>query len=182
MGSEGGLWSHFEHDPRDPAYAGMRASDRDRGVVHDALAEAYAQGRIDREELDERTTQVDLAKTYGDLLAPLRDLAADARALTTPPTTAADIQRRARGHFRQEFNEALFGFLVPNLICWSIFVLGQHGSGFAWPIFVLVPTLINVLRVASNRQSIIEKRIEKLERQRTAALEPPKPTSANGED
>ena len=47
----GSLWRRFEHDPRDPAYAGMRASDRDRAVVHDALSEAYAEGRIDRDEL-----------------------------------------------------------------------------------------------------------------------------------
>ncbi|HEX3929340.1 MAG TPA: hypothetical protein VHW64_01460 [Nocardioides sp.] len=27
-GSEGSVWSRFEHDPRVPAYHGLRASDR----------------------------------------------------------------------------------------------------------------------------------------------------------
>jgi hypothetical protein len=34
------LWSGFEHDPRDPAYAPVRASDRDRDVVVHALGDA----------------------------------------------------------------------------------------------------------------------------------------------
>ena len=33
----GSFWGGFEHDPRDPRNAGLRASDRDRGLVVDAL-------------------------------------------------------------------------------------------------------------------------------------------------
>ncbi|HEY3531145.1 MAG TPA: DUF1707 domain-containing protein [Nocardioides sp.] len=171
-GSNGGLWSRFQHDPRDPAYATMRASDRDRAVVHDALAEAYAEGRLDRDELDERTTEVDRAKTYGDLVPPLLDLAADAGVPAVNLAPRADLQRQAQGYYREKLGEAFMGFLIPNLICWTIWFFAGHG--FPWPVFVLIGTAGNLVRVLSSKQSIVDARIERLERKRTQALEAPK--------
>ena len=172
-GSGGDLWRRFEHDPRDPAYAGMRAADRDRAVVHDALAEAYAEGRIDRDELDERTTQVDAAKTYADLVPPLRDLTADSAVPAVTLSSRPDIQRQALGYYHEKRSEAIMAFLIPNLICWAIWYLSGHGN-FAWPIFVLIPTAGNLVRVLSSKQSIVNGRIDKLERKQAKALEPPK--------
>jgi hypothetical protein len=76
--SRASVWGEFEHDPRDPRYATMRASDRDRGVVQDILASAYAEGRLDRDEFDERSGAVSAAKTYAELLPHIADLTADA--------------------------------------------------------------------------------------------------------
>jgi hypothetical protein len=174
---DGGLWRRFEHDPRDPAYAGMRASDRDRAVVHDALAEAYAEGRIDRDELDERTAAVDGAKTYADLVGPLRDLAVDAAAPAVSVASRHDLRRQAEGYYVEKRSEALMGFLIPNLICWAIWLMTGHDV-FVWPIFVLVPTAGNLVRVLSTKQSIIDGRIEKLERKQAKALEPPRSKSS----
>jgi hypothetical protein len=170
--NDGGLWRRFEHDPRDPAYAGMRASDRDRAVVHDVLASAYAEGRLDREELDQRTTHVDQAKTYGELVPPLLDLAAEAAVPAVSP--GPELRRRAEGYYREKVSEAFLGFLIPNLICWAIWFLTGH-DGFIWPVFVLIPTLGNLLRVGGSKQSIIDGRLEKLERKQAKALEPPEP-------
>jgi hypothetical protein len=172
-GSDGSLWGRFEHDPRDPAYAGMRASDLDRAVVHDALASAYAEGRIDRDELDERTTQVDAAKTYGELVPPLHDLAADAVASSVSLALRPELQRQARGYYREKLGEAFMGFLVPNLIAWAIWFFFA-GQGLPWPLFVTIPTLANLVRVASRRQSIVDERVRKLEKKQAKALEPPK--------
>ena len=170
-GSSGSLWSRFEHDPRDPAYAGMRASDRDRAVVQDVLAEAYAEGRIDRDELDERTAAVDDAKRYGDLLPPLQDLTVDAAAPAVGERSRTGLQRQAEGRYVEERNEALMGFLIPNLICWAIWFMTGH-DGFVWPVFVLIPTGANLVRVLTGKQSIVNRRIEKLERKQAKALEP----------
>ena len=176
-GSNGSLWGRFEHDPRDPAYAGVRASDRDRAVVHDALASAYAEGRLDRDELDERTAQVDGAKTYADLLPPLLDLAADAAVPAVSLASRPDLQRQAQRYYQEKRGEAIMGFLIPNLICWAIwFLLGR--DNFMWPIFVLIPTAGNLVRVLSSKQSIIDGRVEKLERRQARALEPPKTRSS----
>jgi hypothetical protein len=173
-GSSGNLWHRFEHDPRDPAYSGMRASDRDRAVVHDVLAEAYAEGRLDHDELDERTTVVDTAKTYADLVPPLRDLTVDSAASTVPLVPRADLERKAEGYYREKLRETFFEFLIPNLICWTIWFLTGHDY-FIWPIFVTIPTLIHLLQVATNKQRAIDGRIEKLERKQAKALAPPKP-------
>ncbi len=43
-----------------------------------------------------------------------------------------------------------------------------------WPIFVLIPTGGNLVRVISSKQSIVDGRVEKLERKQAKALEPPK--------
>jgi hypothetical protein len=168
--SSNSIWSRFEHDPRDPAYAGMRASDRDRAVVHDVLSEAYAEGRLDREELDDRTTTVDGAKTYADLVPPIRDLAFDAGPQKSSPARRSDLERSARLYYGDKLRDAIFGFLVPNLIVWLIWFLSGHNY-FAWPIFVSIPTGLNLLRVASSRGQIIESRIQKLERREEKAIE-----------
>ena len=168
----GGVWREFEHDPRDPSYAGMRASDRDRAVVHDVLASAYAEGRLDREELDERTAAVDAAKTYAELLPPIRDLTADAVPARFTPVATTDVRRSAEVYFAAQRRDALMGFLVPNLICWAIWYLTGH-DGFIWPVFVSIPTGINLLRVLASRAEIVEKRVEKLQRRQAKALEAP---------
>ena len=155
----------------------MRASDRDRAVVHDVLASAYAEGRIDRQELDERTTQVDAAKTYASLVQPLQDLTVDATPARFSPLPSSDLRRSARVYYGSQLRDAFFGFLVPNLICWMIWVLTGHDY-FPWPIFVTIPTGLNLLRVAASRGEIIERRIQKLERRQAEALKPPKPAKA----
>ena len=150
----------------------MRASDRDRAVVHDVLASAYAEGRLDREELDERTAAVDAAKTYAELLPPIRDLTADAVPARFTPVATTDVRRSAEVYFAGQRRDALMGFLVPNLICWAIWYLTGH-DGFIWPVFVSIPTGINLLRVLASRAEIVEKRVEKLQRRQAKALEAP---------
>ena len=68
------LWREFAHDPRSPEFAPMRASDADRDIVLRTLGEAYAEGRIDRAEYDERADAVHGAKTLGELPGLLDDL------------------------------------------------------------------------------------------------------------
>jgi Domain of unknown function (DUF1707) len=176
-GSNGSLWRRFEHDPRDPAYATMRASDRDRAVVHDVLAEAYAEGRLDREELDERTTQVDGAKTYGDLVPPLQDLTADSGPAGLVPASGPDLRHIAERYYGEKLRETFFEFLIPNLICWAIWFMTGHDY-FVWPVFVTIPTLIHLLQVATSKKRTIESRVEKLQRKQAQALEAPKPEEA----
>ena len=168
----GSVWREFEHDPRDPQYAGIRASDRDRAVVHEVLASAYAEGRLDREEFDERTATVTAAKTYAELLPPIRDLTADAVPARFTPAPSGDLERQARLYYGEKLREALFGFLIPNLIAWAIwFMTGP--SPFAWPLFVTIPTGANLARVVSSKRAIIDARVEKLQRRQAKELEGP---------
>jgi hypothetical protein len=143
-------------------------------VVHDVLATAYADGRLDREELDERTAAVTAAKTYAELVPPIRDLTAEVVPDRMVPTAVPDLRRSAELHYAGERREALFGFLVPNLVCWAIWFLTGHDY-FMWPIFVTIPTALNLLRVLASREEIVEKRLEKLQRRQPPALERPGP-------
>jgi hypothetical protein len=187
-GTNGSLWRRFEHDPRDPAYSGMRASDRDRAVVHDVIAEAYAEGRLDRDELDERVSAVDSAKTYADLLPPIRDLTADVvparfEAPAAPaPLAPPDVRRAAEQYYRGQLRDSFFGLLIPNLICWTIWFLTGH-DGFLWPLFVTIPTVVSFLKLGSNKQRTIEARIAKLQRREARALETsPEPTESTPDE
>ena len=68
------VWASFQHDPRDPAVASLRAADADRDIVHNVLTEAFADGRLDREEYDERTAATMQARTLGQLPPLVADL------------------------------------------------------------------------------------------------------------
>jgi hypothetical protein len=61
---------------RPPSYSGggLRASDQDRNQVAGVLSSAYAEGRLTREEHDERLDQAMAAKTFDELIPLTRDL------------------------------------------------------------------------------------------------------------
>ena len=63
----------------------LRASDADRDQVATLLSTAYAEGRLTREEHDERIDQLMAAKTFDDLIPITRDLVV----IGTPTAVAA---------------------------------------------------------------------------------------------
>lgn len=70
--------------PADASSGSLRASDADREQVNEVLTAAYAEGRLTREEYDERSDQVLAAKTFDELIPITRDLV---YAGPVPPTT-----------------------------------------------------------------------------------------------
>jgi Domain of unknown function (DUF1707) len=70
----------------------LRASDADRDKVTTLLTTAYAEGRITREEHDERLERVLAAKTFDELVPITSDLvlAPNARSYTTQPPATVD--------------------------------------------------------------------------------------------
>lgn len=57
-----------------PQPGGMRASDADRNLVADLLTSAYTEGRITKDELDDRLSQAMAAKTFDELVPITGDL------------------------------------------------------------------------------------------------------------
>jgi hypothetical protein len=55
-------------------YGQMRASDRDRDSANSLLQVAYAEGRLTKDEYDERTGRLLRSQTYGQLTALTADL------------------------------------------------------------------------------------------------------------
>jgi hypothetical protein len=154
---EADVWSSFRLDPREPGNAGLRASDADRAVVQQVLTEAYADGRLDREELDARATTAGAARTLGELPPLLADLVAppSASPARLERVTRDELERRAVAKYESDRREAFLEFVGPSLVCTAIwFLIG--GGGFFWPGFVIVFTFLNVLRVVVNRRDMVE--------------------------
>lgn len=162
-----GVWGRFDHDPRTPAHQHLRASDRDRDVIGEVLTDAFAEGRLDRDELDERQDRLGAARTLGELPALVRDLVGDEVAV--PRTSPVSMRAEAEAQYRQRLVGALTGFLVPTLICWVVWASVMFGE-FAWPIFVTIGTgmgLVGVLAHGKEHQvGQIQRQLEEKEERR----------------
>lgn len=96
----------------------LRVGDAERDEVTTALHEHFAQGRLTREELDERLTAALSARTVGDLRAITRDL----------PGALAATDAGPRGRGPWEMGTAYWGrgrFMAP----WPRGGWGPHGRG-----------------------------------------------------
>lgn len=172
------VWASFPHDPRDASVAGLRASDADRNVVHNVLTEAFADGRLDREEYDERTAATMQARTLGQLPPLVADLVPDRPLLPdTAPLTAAsssDIQKRAEEKWRKDRREAVMGFVGSALVLWTIWLViagVSGGFGWPWPLIVNAFALLNLVRTVTNKSEIVANEVKRLERKRAKEIE-----------
>ncbi len=179
-------WGDFTQDPRTPQAAPLRASDRDRDVVTGVLVEAYADGRLTREEYDERAGAAAAAKTLGELPGLIGDLVPQtpvvARHLGLPDAGA--LHAGAVQHWESQRRQALTAFVLPTLICWAIWVMVGLGSDagafhatFPWPLFVMLGTGARLARVLMSRQDIVSAEERRLEKRQRKGLEgrPPQP-------
>lgn len=152
----------------------MRAGDAERQLVLDALGEAFAVGRLTRDELDERSTAAMAARHLGDLPPLLADLVSTAPA--SRALVPADLEQRAVQRFERERREAVWAFLSTSGICWAIWALVMLG-GFPWPAIVTLVTGLNAARVQFQRSDIITAERRKLERRARKELGPGPPGS-----
>ena len=168
------VWASFPHDPRDPSVAALRASDADRDVIHNVLTEAFADGRLDREEYDERTGATLQARTLGQLPPLVADLVPDRPLLPAKlplsAASSADIQRRAEQKWRSDRREAFFGFLGSGLVTWTIWAIVMFGE-FPWPLIVNVVAFMNFIRVIASKSEIVDNEVKRLERKRAKEIE-----------
>ena len=167
-------WASFEHDPREPALAGLRASDADRNVIHRILADAYADGRLDRDEYDERSGAVLSARTLGELPPLVVDLVPDRPLVPVrvplAAASSAELQRRAEDHWRDELRNAFLGLVGSAILTWTIWAATTLG-GFPWPLIVNALALMNFLRTATGRREIVATELRRLEKKRAKEIE-----------
>jgi hypothetical protein len=176
-------WHDFSSDPRRPESASLRAADRDRAVVLGVLGEAYADGRLTKEEYDERATAATRARTLGELPPLLADLVP-----MTPGTTAAAldrstteaIQAKAVRHWERQRREAVNGLLFIAVVTGVIWLVSSGPGSFPWPIFPILFVGMRLLQVQLNKRDMIDSHREKLERQQLKQLE--KRHHDNGDD
>lgn len=172
------FWAGFGHDPRDPRTAHLRATDADRDQMHALLGEAFADGRLTREEYDERSTSVVDSRTLGEFPPLVADL------LPAPPSvvgrrgalTPTQLEEQAVAAYQRELREAIAGFIVPSLICLVIWAVVMPG-GFFWPAFVLLGTGVNLIQLRLRRVDVVAKHREKLEKKQLEQPGPDQPES-----
>ena len=177
-GSEdvGRFWSSFGRDPRVPDNQGLRAGDRDRDIIREAITEAYADGRLTQDELDTRLSQVLEARLLGDLPPIVADLMPTQETASRQSLALANeqqIERQALIHYRERRRQALAGMLVPSLICLAIWIWSMVSAGqfiFPWPIFVILGTGGYLSRLVFGKESAIEEEREKLRKKQAKSL------------
>ena len=161
----------------------MRASDADRDIVLRTLADAYAEGRLDPVEYDERADAVTSAKTLGELPVVLGDLVPMTGGVPYGGSGVLDtrtVDELAVAKWEKSRRDAFMGFLIPTLICWVVWGLTMFG-GFPWPVFPMIGTAIPLLGtvvqrkdiIESNKRSIVRKQEKELRKQQKRELPPP---------
>lgn len=174
--SAAAVWATFAHDPRDSAHGQLRASDTDRDLVARVLSSAYADGRLDREEHDQRAETAAAARTLGELPPLMADLVPDTtpRKALDPIAAASSTQLRDRAGelWTERRRNAAFGFVAPSLVCWAVYlaVNGLTLDGFLWPLIVMAVTGVHLLRTLTNGPEIRREELRRLEKQQAKAL------------
>jgi hypothetical protein len=150
----------------------MRASDADREVVRAVLTEAYSDGRLNREEYDERLGTLYGGRTLGDLPPLVADLVPPGSLATGNPAAAPALlprtdpaELRARGviKWRKDVEGAIGAFLIPGIICTMLWAAFGHG-GFFWPMFPLLFLGINLVNTVVRRETAIQGEVARLEK------------------
>jgi len=147
--------------------APLRASDADRNIVHGVLTDAFADGRLDRDEYDERTAAVLQARTLGELPPLVADLMPHRPAqLPLAAMSRSDLEQRAVEKWRSDRREALLGFLGTLLFFGALAI-------FVTPWTLIVPAfaLMNLVRTLISRGEIAANEVKRLERKQAKAIE-----------
>jgi hypothetical protein len=176
------FWESFRLDPRQDGNASMRASDADREVVRAVLVDAYGDGRLTREEYDDRLSTLYGSRTLGELPSLVADLMpADSSPAVPAPPHPADLRARGARKWRRDVEESIAAFLVPSAICTVIWIL--VGGGFFWPVFPMLFLGLNLVKTVVQRESAIEREVARLEKRaaRDALSDSPASNGGRGE-
>jgi Domain of unknown function (DUF1707) len=116
----------------------IRVSDAERERLVEELHEHTVAGRLTAEEYEERLEAVYAARTRADLDALRTDLP-----VSTVAARAALAERKS--HLRRRLAQEAGGAATASLVCVGIW-LASGADGAFWPIWVIVFTLLPLLR------------------------------------
>jgi hypothetical protein len=160
----------------------MRASDADREIVRAMLADAYADGRLTREEYDDRLNTLYGSRTLGELPSLVTDLVPpDGPPMAPALPLPADLRTRGARKWRRDVEESFAAFLVPSIICIVIWI-AVAGGGFFWPVFPMLFLGLNVVKTIVQRETLIEREVLRLEEQAAKDTAPEFPTGRGDPD
>ncbi|OYO09576.1 hypothetical protein CGZ94_18100 [Enemella evansiae] len=156
----GAAWDRFRQDPRRDA--ALRASDSDRDVAREVLAEAYADGQLDHDEYLQRLEVAGAATRHGELVPLVGDLTVSPTGSETTPRPAASApapgteRRRRRGldhAVTATMASWLFVAIVTNLV-WFLTSVGDGEADYYWPMWPMLGVGIGVIGTIISRGAI----------------------------
>jgi len=176
------FWESFRLDPRQPGHASMRASDADREIVRAVLADAYADGRLTRQEYDDRLSTLYGSRTLGEVPPLVTDLVPpDGPPAAPAPLLPADLRTRGARKWRRDVEESFAAFLFPSVICTVIWI-AVAGRGFFWPVFPMLFLGLNLVKTVVQRESVIEREVLRLQEQAAKDTDPELPAGRGDPD
>jgi hypothetical protein len=176
------FWESFRLDPRQPGHASMRASDADREIVRVMLADAYADGRLTREEYDDRLNTLYGSRTLGEMPALVTDLVPpDGPAMAPATLPPADLRTRGARKWRRDVEESIGALLFPSVICTVIWI-AVGGGGFFWPAFPMLFLGLNLIKTIVQRETVIEREVLRLQEQAAKDTAPELPAADSDPD
>ena len=128
-----------------PGDGSMRAGNADRERVVAQLNAAFAEGRLDVGELDERVAAAYAAQTLGELVPLTSDLPVRQERRATPARREGDVPAHPEhdGNRWAPVGGALGLFLVCTLI-WAAVSVGRGDLTYFWPIWTAIPLVFAV--------------------------------------
>lgn len=141
----GDVWSRFTVDPRVADRAQVRASDADRDVVAAVLADAYAEGRLDSTEYNERLEQAMTVKRVGEVVPLLSDIVVSRGHGAVAPADDVAVPATRRGDALGATIKAWVAVtLIVNLV-WLFTSLSHGHPLYYWPMWPMLGTAIPVI-------------------------------------
>lgn len=141
--SRGQGWEGFSADPRKSKFQSLRASDADRSNAGSMLAEAYAEGRLDADEYEQRLDQTRNSKTLGELVPILADVTPDPKARAA--AASVEKQQKANEIIWGVFPRWWLGLAVMLNAIWLMTVLTSGHFIYYWPMWPMLGTAIPML-------------------------------------
>jgi Domain of unknown function (DUF1707) len=138
-------------EPRPLEPNAMRAGNEDREKVVAHLNSAFAEGRLDVSELDERVAAAYRAKTVGELVPLTADLPPQYAASPVRRPQAPQPPARPAAQHHEAARWAPVGgglalFLV-NVLIWAAVSIGTGDLVYFWPIWTAIPMVLAVVGV-----------------------------------
>lgn len=148
--SDSDPWSGFSADPRTPEHANLRAADSDRERLTQIIGDAYAEGKLDQFEYDDRLSQAMAVRKLGEIPHLLEDLvvAEVPAAVQHRRDRQVKLDRRRRTLEKRRRNTivgavsgwaGLAGLLTT---IWLLTALSSGGFYYFWPIWPMLGTAI----------------------------------------
>jgi len=138
-----------------PGDGSIRAGNADRERVVAQLNAAFAEGRLDVAELDERVAAAYAAKTLGELVPLTADLPVGKGRSATPARreSAVPARREESGNRWAGVSGALGLFLVCTLIWAATNIGGDTELSYFWPIWTAIPLVFAVVGAVGQGRS-----------------------------